>query len=165
MVSRRLQGRRGQPALIISCSGWAHRRRRTSTCRPRPTGRSLPRFPSALWVGSAGGSSGPVGRRNTSYEKNPGDDTRTSPILEGHGEAGDTRNSTAAQSAASGSRQMWLGARRVRASGMHSYVLAGDRHPINSRLKENQESESSVRSNSAAPRPLLTSPFCTFLWK
>lgn len=53
----------------------------------------------------------------------------------------ETRNSTAAQSAASGSRQMWLGARRVRASGMHSYVLAGDRHLINSRLKENQESE------------------------
>lgn len=51
---------------IISCSGWARRRRQTSTCRLRPGGRSLPRCPSALWEDSAGGSSDPVGRREAS---------------------------------------------------------------------------------------------------
>lgn len=54
-------GAGGARRLIISCSGWAHQRRQTSTGRPRPGGRSLPRCPSASWVGSAGGSSDPAG--------------------------------------------------------------------------------------------------------
>ena len=73
--SRRPQGTRGgregggggggggqlqRATLIISCSGWARQRRQTSTCRLRPAARSPPRCPSALWEGSAGGSSDPV---------------------------------------------------------------------------------------------------------
>ena len=71
--SRRPQGTRGggggggggggqlhRATLIISCSGWARQRRQTSTCRLRPAARSLPHCPSALWEGSAGGSSDPV---------------------------------------------------------------------------------------------------------
>lgn len=48
---------------IISCSGWARQQRQTSTCRLQPAARLLPRCPSALWEGSAAGSSDPVEMR------------------------------------------------------------------------------------------------------
>lgn len=44
---------------LISCSDLVRLRRQTLACRPQPGAHSLPRCPSAWWVNSAAGSSGP----------------------------------------------------------------------------------------------------------
>lgn len=44
---------------LISCSDWVHLQRQTLAYRPQPEARSLPHCPSAWWVNSAAGSSGP----------------------------------------------------------------------------------------------------------